>query len=44
MPGVTLGDNVIVGANAVVTQSFSAGSVIAGWSAKIIKNLYELDE
>ena len=44
MPGVTLGDNVIVGANAVVTHSFSAGSVIAGCPAKIIKNLYELDE
>lgn len=39
MPGVTLGDNVIVGANSVVTKSFDAGSVIAGVPARIIKEL-----
>lgn len=39
MPGVTLGDNVIVGANAVVTHSFPANSVIAGCPAKVIRTL-----
>lgn len=39
MPGVTLGDNVIVGANAVVTHSFESNVVIAGCPAKIIKQL-----
>lgn len=39
MPGVTIGDNVIVGANAVVTHSFPANVVIAGCPAKIIKHL-----
>jgi acetyltransferase-like isoleucine patch superfamily enzyme len=39
MPGVVLGDRTIVGANAVVTQSFPAGDqVIAGIPARIIKN------
>lgn len=36
MPGVTLGDNVVVGANSVVTHSFSDNSVIAGVPAKLI--------
>lgn len=39
MPGVTLGDNVIVGANAVVTHRFPANTVIAGVPARIIKML-----
>lgn len=39
LPGVTLGDNVIVGANAVVTHSFMENSVIAGCPAKLIKTL-----
>lgn len=39
LPGVELGDNVIVGANAVVTHSFPEDSVIAGCPAKIIKML-----
>lgn len=39
MPGVTLGDNVIVGANSVVTHSFPANSVIAGCPARLIKRL-----
>jgi len=39
LPGVSLGDNVIVGANAVVTHSFPDNSVIAGVPAKVIKTL-----
>lgn len=36
LPGVQLGDDVIVGAGAVVTKSFPSGSVIAGVPAKVI--------
>ena len=36
LPGVTLGDNVIVGAGAVVTKSFPSNCVVAGNPAKII--------
>jgi acetyltransferase-like isoleucine patch superfamily enzyme len=39
LPGVSLGNNVIVGANAVVTHSFPENCVIAGVPAKIIKRL-----
>lgn len=38
-PGVTLGDNVVVGAGAVVTKSFPDNVVIAGVPAKVIRNL-----
>ena len=36
LPGVQLGDDVIVGAGAVVTKSFPNGSVIGGVPAKLI--------
>jgi maltose O-acetyltransferase len=35
--GITLGDDVIVGANSVVTKSFANGSVVAGVPAKLIR-------
>lgn len=38
-PGVTLGDNVIVGSGSVVTKSFPSNVVIAGNPAKIMKKL-----
>ena len=39
LPGVQLGDEVIVGAGAVVTKSFDSRSVIAGVPARTIKKL-----
>jgi acetyltransferase-like isoleucine patch superfamily enzyme len=39
MPGVTLGENCVVGANSVVTQSFEAGSVIAGAPARLLRRI-----
>jgi acetyltransferase-like isoleucine patch superfamily enzyme len=38
LPGVELGDGVIVGAGAVVTRSFEAGAVIAGVPARRIRD------
>ncbi|WP_368253629.1 DapH/DapD/GlmU-related protein, partial [Clostridium paraputrificum] len=39
VPGVTLGNNVVVAAGAVVTKSFGDNVVIGGNPAKIIKEL-----
>ena len=39
LPSVELGDNVVVAAGSVVTQSFPENSVIAGVPAKLIKKL-----
>lgn len=39
MPGVTLGENCVVGANSVVTKSFEAGSVVAGAPARLVRKL-----
>lgn len=39
LAGVVLGDNVTVGANAVVTRSFPANVVIAGSPAKVIREI-----
>jgi acetyltransferase-like isoleucine patch superfamily enzyme len=37
MPGVTLGDHCVVGANSIVTHSFPAYSLVAGCPAKVVK-------
>ena len=39
LPGITLGDNVVVAAGAVVTKSFGSNVVIGGNPARIIKNI-----
>ena len=39
LPGVELGDNVIVGAGSVVTKNFPSNSVIAGVPSKLIKKV-----
>ena len=36
-PGVTIGDNVIIGANSIVTQDIPSFSVAVGSPAKVIK-------
>jgi len=37
LPGVTLGDDCVVGAGALVTKSFPSGSVLVGVPAKVIR-------
>ena len=39
LPGVQLGDEVVVAAGSVVTQSFEARSIIAGAPARVVGNL-----
>ena len=39
LPGVTVGENSIVGAGSVVTKDVPANTVVAGNPAKFIKNL-----
>lgn len=39
LPGVTIGNNVIVAAGSVVTKNIEANSIVAGVPAKIIKKL-----
>lgn len=44
LPGVSLGEGCVVGAHAVVTRSFPAGSVIAGAPARLLRRKPGLDE
>ena len=41
MPGVTIGDNSIIGAGAVVTKDIPANSIAVGVPARVIKTLDE---
>lgn len=40
MPGVELGNNIVVGANSLISKSFPSNTLIAGSPAKIIKENY----
>jgi lipopolysaccharide O-acetyltransferase len=42
MPGVTLGEHCVVGANSTVTRSFPAYSMIGGSPARLLKT-YSLE-
>lgn len=44
MPGVTIGENSIVGCGAVVTKNVPANTIVAGVPAKIIESLSEYKE
>ncbi|NRO64390.1 Maltose O-acetyltransferase [Lactobacillus helveticus] len=39
MPGVTVGENAVVAAGAVVTKDVPANTVVAGMPAKVIKKI-----
>lgn len=39
LPGVTLGENVVAGAGAVITKPFGDNVVLAGNSARVIKEI-----
>ena len=43
LPKLTLGDNVIVGAGAVVTKDIPANSLVVGIPAKVVKDLPNID-
>jgi acetyltransferase-like isoleucine patch superfamily enzyme len=42
LPGVTIGDRCIIGANAVVTKDLPAGSVAVGVPARVVKQVEDL--
>lgn len=44
LPNVTIGEGCIIGANSVVTKSFSKNSVLAGVPAKLLKTINNLND
>ncbi len=43
LPGVTIGDNVVIGAGSVVTKDIPQGAVAAGVPARVIKSMDEYE-
>lgn len=43
LPGVSIGDNTVIGANATVTHSFGSNLVVAGNPARVIKRISQKD-
>ncbi len=41
LPGVTIGDNAVIAAGAVVTKDIPADSIAAGIPARVIKSIYD---
>lgn len=41
MPGVTIGDNVVVGANSLLAKSVESNTLVAGSPARVIKENYQ---
>ncbi|GEM62180.1 hypothetical protein SF1_01620 [Sphingobacterium faecium NBRC 15299] len=44
LPGVSIGDNVIIGAGSVVTKSFPSNVIIGGNPAKVISDVKKFEE
>lgn len=44
MPGVTIGDNVVIGAGSVVNRDILSNSVAAGNPCKVIREINEKDK
>jgi len=44
MPGITIGDDVIVGTGAVVTKDVQSNSIVAGNPARIIRTGITMNE
>ncbi len=43
-PGITIGDNVVIGSGSVVNRDIPSGVVAAGNPCKVIRNITEEDE
>ena len=44
MPGVLIGDNVVIAAGSVVTKDVPGDSVVAGLPARVVKSLDEYEK
>ena len=44
MPGVTIGDNVVVGSGSIVTKDIPENSVAAGNPCKVLRKITEEDK